>query len=137
MSISKYHSEIDTRSFLIGATFVLFLSVMGGCDSNVSSNGNETQVVSLPARMVVEDVEWTSEQEFSEKHQSELMQYFREHPSLAENPVISGEPQVYRNSNDAIRCYWIGKSKNTEQNWCCLELKNGKWTLTDGSGNPF
>tara|TARA_R100000750_G_scaffold61763_1_gene53526 strand:+ start:106 stop:486 length:381 start_codon:yes stop_codon:yes gene_type:complete len=116
------------------APFSLFMT---GCESNTSRNGNETQAVSLPASIVIEDEEWTREPEFSAKLQERLEQYLHQHPSLAENPVISGEPQIYRNPNDATRFYWIEKTENTEPNWCCLESKSGKWTLTDGSGSPF
>lgn len=137
MSYSQYHPQINTRLFLLGMTLGIILSAIGGCETNTSSNGNESQVVTLPASMVVEGVEWTRESEFSEKHQAKLEQYLHEHPSLAENPVISGEPQIYRNPNDATRFYWIEKTENTEPNWCCLESKSGKWTLTDGSGSPF
>ncbi|HBN74369.1 MAG TPA: hypothetical protein DD473_00825 [Planctomycetaceae bacterium] len=137
MSYLQYRPELNTRSFLLGITLGIILSVIGGCETNTSSNGNESQVVSLPALMVIESVEWTREPEFSEKHQAKLEQYFHEHPSLAENPVISGDPQVYRNPKNATRFYWIEKTENTEPNWCCLELKGGEWTLTDGSGSPF
>ena len=122
---------------LIGSVVsLLLLCLAGGCGSQNSTGAESQPKINWSEQVQVNGETWQQLESMDESMKDQLSQFFRQKPSLSENPVISGQPVLYQNSGGAVRFVWMSTLGET-QKWCCVQKNGRKWSLEDGSGELF
>ena len=90
-----------------------------------------------PDELHIDGTMWQRQSEMTEGDQRLLTNYLRHQPSVAENPLLHGDPSVYLSSADDRRFYWLSQT-DTEVHWVFLGFRRGRFRETQaGTGPPF
>ncbi len=90
-----------------------------------------------PESISLSEVAWQRRPAFSPDDQDRLVAHFHTNRSLAENPLLEGEPVVYSADGDRIRYYWFTET-GSDIHWMFLEFRAGAFTeLGEGTGDSF
>ena len=123
--------RLDGGNFLI---LCLLLTLVGcGADARIIEIGE----FSPPDDFSADGAAWVRQSELTPADERLLNNYFEYEPSVVDNPMISGEPNLYRSDDMRIRFYWFFPVK-TEVRWLFLEFgRRGFIKLEEGGGEPF
>lgn len=115
---------------------LLCIGIFIGCSAEETVVGTDQPEIVIPETFQQSGHTWTQAEEFSERDQSALENYFRKNPSLAEGALIKGTPSIFKNEKGHRRFYWIGPTATGTQ-WFMLEFKDKKIKQHEGQGLPF
>lgn len=113
---------------------VCLLLSLSGCSGE--SAAPPPRPVVAPDRIHVAGIGWTKQPALTLAGEQLLSHYFRRNPSIAENPLVKGQPTPYV-CEQKTRFYWL--SATPEQvNWFFLEFDRDRFVTTgEGAGEPF
>lgn len=112
------------------------LVLITGCGSNESNATATIELPTIPEQVEMDGEKWTHLEGMDQKLETRLTRYFREYPSIAENPAISGSPEVFEASDGRLRFVWR-KAMGKTIHWCFIEQSGRKWNFADGTGELF
>lgn len=79
---------------------------------------------------------WTLQAALTDADRHALEEYFQKNSSVAEGPLISGEPRLYTAAEGKKRYCWARKIRDTAE-WLMLESSGNSLTLLEGTDAPF
>lgn len=109
--------------------------LLTGCSSGSQQISNE-EAVTFPSSFEEKGATWTRAEAPSKADIRVLTEYFRRNASVAEGPLISGDPTLYSSSRGARRFYW-GRSGAEEPEWIYIQFQGRKATVEEGRGSPL
>lgn len=110
--------------------------VMCGCSRREQPAPPPSGELVFPDTFSQDGTSWTKQPELTADDARRLSEYFRRHPSVAENSLVSGTPVVYAAGRNSRRFYWSAAAIEGVE-WLCIELGRGPARLLDGWGDPF
>lgn len=128
-----------SRHLLRPATPFLLAAVLScvfsSCSSSEAQLNSEEDSVTFPAKFEEGGTKWTKLATVSEAELIVLSEYFKKNSSMAEGPLISGDPTLYT-SNGVKRFYWGRQGANAPE-WVYIQFEGRKATVKEGSGSPL
>jgi len=109
--------------------------LLPSCSSSDAQSISEQEPVSFPAEFEEDGMKWTKS-EASNSDLRMLSQYFGKNSSLAEGPLISGDPTMYASSKGTKRFYW-GRTGAEDSEWIYIQFEGRKATVEEGTGSPL
>ena len=130
-----------TRFFHPTKIAVVLLLVTVTCHSSGCSSASSQPLpnqgqFTFPTQFEESGLTWAKSEDVSEADLRQLAAYFKNNPSSAEGPLISGDPTLYTTLKGAKRFYW-GRSGANEPEWLFIQLQGRKGMLQEGTGAPF
>lgn len=115
--------------------FAITCCLLPSCSSSDAQSISEQEPVSFPAEFEEDGMKWTKS-EASDSDLRMLSQYFGKNSSLAEGPLISGDPTIYTSSKGTKRFYW-GRTGANGSEWIHIQFEGRKATVEEGKGSPL
>ena len=119
--------------FMIAVNVICFV----GCSSDRQVISVEKQTVIIPEVIEDDDGFWEQTDGLTDPDTRRLTAYFKQHPSLAENTIVRGEPLVFTSDDERRRYYGVRPGNEEGAEWFCLEFDGREVSLTEGHGPPF
>lgn len=115
----------------MGIALPLAVLLVPGC-----SRGSATELtVVQPETLELDGVAW-EKQAWEESFDTQLANYFRRSPELADNPSMRGTAVCYSHGSRR-RFYWLSPVDDT-CHWAMIEFKGNRGSeMTEGIGVPF
>ncbi len=79
---------------------------------------------------------WSLQSGLADADRRALEEYFQENSSVAEGPLISGEPRLYTSADGKKRYCWARQIRDGAE-WLMLETAGNGLTLLEGTDAPF
>jgi hypothetical protein len=126
---------VSPGSILLPCLLVLALSQAGCGDTHAEPAGKLT--AQFPAEIHLAGKSWVRSEELTAEDRNILQTYFRRHPLMVDNPLIAGDPVLYRHGTEGRRFYWFAPVEQ-ETRWLALEFSRAKpIEMNEGSGLTF
>lgn len=106
-----------------------------GCSSETEPIPEETPIT-FPAEFEEDGTKWNKVETIAESEMQQVADYFKKNSSLAEGPIVSGDPIQYTSSDGKKRFYW-GRPGTDAPQWFYIEFSGRKATVEEGSGAPL
>lgn len=110
--------------------------LLSSCSLSNGQPDSTGESVTFPAVFEDDGKQWTKSATVAESDLKLLAQYFKQNSSLAEGPLISGEPTLYTSSKGTKRFYW-GRHLGKEPEWIYFQFQGSKATMKQGAGSPL
>lgn len=115
--------------------WLLPLLVVAGC-----STGDEDSPERIPAetpqQLMIEGHNWTRKASVSSPDEKLLSGWFQQNPSVADNPLVQGQPTPYEYGSSR-RFYWVSAA-DSRLDWFYVEFQENRFvTAGEGQGEPF
>lgn len=110
--------------------------VVTGCSSSEAQPIFEEEALTFPAEFEEEGTKWSKSASIEDADMKLLSGYFKKNSSMAEGPLISGDPTLYTSSKGTKRFYW-GRAGAEEPEWMYIQFSGRKGTVAEGTGSPL
>lgn len=128
--LNPTHARMPMRQ----VSCAMLAAFLCGC---TGSDSPETEMQFPPESIQLGGDSWKRQPTFLPDDQNRLVAYFQTNRSLAENPLLRGEPEVYSTAGDRKRYYWINGTGGGKH-WMFLEFHAGMFTeIGEGTGDLF
>ena len=126
----KYYS----RSVVSCAVTVLFSLAAAGCQSEPEQQQQVS--VEIPEQFEQNGIAWQKQPDIQPSDHQCLEQFFAAKQDLAGSPEFQGQPILFTSGKNDRRFYWLNSTVSTVR-WRCVEFRQRKFLMSDGTGNPF
>lgn len=113
--------------------FVLLLA-QSGCKSEPERLADFS--VDVPDAFRDGQTDWKRQMTSEKSDNVCLQRFFTLNQDLAGSPEFTGMPAVFSSGANARRFYWLNASVDGMR-WQCVEFRNRKFSVTEGTDNPF
>ncbi|REJ88396.1 MAG: hypothetical protein DWQ34_22700 [Planctomycetota bacterium] len=118
----------------LAATFAVVIA--SGCAAENELTPKSTQPVAIPASFEEEGTAWSRAGSMTQPDIDRLTAYFRSNPSVAEHPIINGNPEIYTADGERRRYYWVRAGQEGTE-WLYVEFSDRNVVLQEGHGSPL
>ncbi|MCP4781984.1 MAG: hypothetical protein GY903_05545 [Fuerstiella sp.] len=105
-----------------------------GCQSELVPLPEVT--VSIPDEFKVGGTAWQKQTTPQQADTDCLSNFFARNQDLVGSPEFEGQPTVFHAGKRDRRFYWLHSSIDGVH-WQCVEFKNRRFSVTDGTESPF
>lgn len=113
---------------------VLFSFAAIGCQSELEQLPEVS--VNVPEQFEQDGVAWQKQPDVQPPDKHCLRNFFARNEGLAGSPEFEGQPVVFASGKTDRRYYWLNSAVDGMR-WQCVELKRRRFSVSDGTENPF
>lgn len=115
--------------------FLLLGLTSAGCGGS-AAEFVETPKLDHPASYVHAGKMWTRKPDMATTDQEALTKFFQIHSHFQGSTDFEGPPTMYISGTTDRRFYWM-RGTTAEPVWSCVHFEGGKFSVTEGKGNPL
>lgn len=92
--------------------------------------------VNVPDQFEQDGIAWQKQSDVQSSGNQQLAKFFSQNQDLAGSPEFEGQPIVFASGKNDRRFYWINRAIDGIR-WQCVEFRKRKFSVSDGTENPF
>ncbi|APZ94868.1 hypothetical protein [Fuerstiella marisgermanici] len=115
---------------------VVALSLLAATGCNSEPDQLPEVTVNVPDQFERDGIAWQKQPGVQAPDMQCLKKFFSLNQDLAGSPEFEGQPTVFTSGTNDRRFYWLNPAADGLR-WQCVEFRNRKFSVMDGTENPF
>lgn len=122
------------RTAMRGGLLAVWTFAAIGCEHKPETLPDVT--VNVPDHFELDGTRWQKQSDVQPADNECLTKFFAVNQDLVDSPEFEGQPEVFRAGKNDRRFYWLNAATDG-MNWQCVEFRKRKFSVSDGTENPF